>query len=493
MEPTTLQLTDEREGVSPSLLVVSDEYPSDTPGSQVLAAAANLAPPDRLGHLWLNFSRIAAYDEAPLPVIVRGEGIYVYDENGREYIDGISSLFTSQLGHGQAKLAEAAFEQMRTLAYFPLWTYAHPKALELADRLAALAPGDLNHVFFTTGGAEANETAWKLARQYFKLTGHPTKTKVISRHLAYHGTAMGALAITGLSSMKDDFEPLVPGALKVPNTNFYRAPVHEDDEYAFGQWAAAKIEEAILEAGPENVALVMIEPVQNAGGCYTPPPGYLAAVREICDRHNVLLAFDEVICGFGRLGWYFAASRYDVTPDIITCAKGLTSAYAPMGAMIASDRIYEPFKSGTTSFLHGYTFSGHPVSSAVALANLDLFEELSVLKNVRANEEYFRHSLEQLYELDIVGHVRGAGYFYAVELVKDRTTKETFNDEESERLLRGFLSGALYDAGLICRADDRGDPVVQLAPPLTTTREQIDEIVARLRRVLTAASAHMAA
>jgi hypothetical protein len=354
--------------------------------------------------------------------------------------------------------------------------------------LAELAPGELNRVFFTTGGAEANETAWKLARQYFKLTGHEQKTKVISRSLAYHGTAMGALSITGLAEMKEVFEPLVPGAVKVPNTNFYRAPVHADDEYAFGQWCADQLEAAIVAEGAETVALVMIEPVQNAGGCYTPPPGYLERVRDICTRYNVLLAFDEVICAFGRLGYFFAAERYGVEPDIITCAKGLTSAYAPIGAMIASDRLFEPFGSGTTSFLHGYTFSGHPVSCAVALANIKAFADLGVLDNVKANEAYFRAALESLYDLDIVGNVRGAGYFFAVELVKDKATKETFNADESELLLRGFLSGALFDAGLICRADDRGDPVVQLAPPLTTTRAEIEEVVARLRSVLVRAA-----
>ena len=436
-------------------------------------------------HLWMNFTRMSSYDEdSPMPLIVRGEGSYVWDSSGKRYLDGISSLFASQLGHGRVELAQAAAAQMQELAYFPLWTYAHPRAIELATKLASLAPGDLNRVFLTTGGAEANETAWKLARQYFKLIGRPEKTKVISRQIAYHGTAMGALAITGIESMKTVFEPLVPGAFKVPNTNFYRAPVHHDDEEAFGAWCAQAVEDMILAEGPETVAAIFVEPVQNAGGCFTPPPGYFARLREICDRYEVLLVADEVICGFGRLGYWFASERYDIRPDIITCAKGITSAYAPLGAMIASDRLMEPFLEGTTSFLHGYTYSGHPVACAVALANIKLFEDEQVLEHVRRCEPVFRKMLEELYELPIVGDVRGDGFFFAVELVKDRQTKESFNDEESERLLRGYLSSALFEAGLICRADDRGDPVIQLAPPLSSSLEELAEMVAIIRRVL---------
>ena len=441
---------------------------------------------DASRHLWLNFARMGSYGPSNrVPIIVRGSGSKVYDDQGREYLDGISSLFTTQVGHGRRELAEAAFRQSSELAYFPLWTYAHPRAVELAELLCRYSPEGLNRVFFTTGGAEANETAWKLARQYYKLIGKTNKTKVISREIAYHGTAMGALAITGLNDMKVPFEPLVPGAIKVPNTNFYRAKMHPDDEVAFALWCANDIERAIIEAGPETVAAVFLEPVQNAGGCFSAPREYFVRVREICDLYDVLLVFDEVICSFGRLGYTFAAERIGVAPDIITCAKGMTSAYAPIGAMIAHDRLMEPFLEGTTSFLHGYTFSGHPVSCAVALANLDYIERHGLCERVRSNEGYFRSLLEGLYELDIVGDVRGMGYFFAVELVKDRQTKETFSSEEAERLLRGYLSGALYEAGLICRADDRGDPVVQLAPPLTSSRRELDDMVSILHDVLT--------
>ena len=359
--------------------------------------------------------------------------------------------------------------------------------MELAERLAALAPGDLNHVFFTTGGGEAVESAWKVAKQYFKLTGKPLKHKVISRSIAYHGTTHGALSITGIPGAKQDFEPLVPGAFKVPNTNIYRAPEHGDDPEAFGRWAADQIAVAIENEGPDTVAAVFLEPVQNSGGCFPPPPGYFQRVREICDRYDVLLVSDEVICAFGRLGHTFAAERYGYLPDLITCAKGMTSGYSPIGAMIATDRIMEPFLQGSNSFTHGYTFGGHPVSSAVAMANLDIFDREQLNEHVLATEDQFRGTLEKLLDLPIVGDVRGAGFFYGIELVKDKATKETFDAAESERLLRGFLSGALFEAGLYCRADDRGDPVVQLAPPLICDQSHFDEMEQILRSVFTEA------
>jgi adenosylmethionine-8-amino-7-oxononanoate aminotransferase len=310
------------------------------------------------------------------------------------------------------------------------------------------------------------------------------KHKVISRNVAYHGTPQGALSITGIPDAKMYFEPLVPGTHKVPNTNFYRATEHADDIEAFGRWAADRIAEAIEFEGADTVAAVFLEPVQNSGGCFPPPPGYLERVREICDEYDVLMVADETICAFGRIGEMFASARFGITPDIITTAKGMTSGYSPIGAMIASDRLFEPFKHGTTYFAHGYTFGGHPVSAAVALANLDIFEREGLTQHVRDNEDGFRATLEKLKDLDIVGDVRGAGYFYGIELVKDKVTKETFNDDEAERLLRGFLSKALFDAGLYCRADDRGDPVIQLAPPLTLEQAQFDEIEQILRAVL---------
>jgi hypothetical protein len=434
---------------------------------------------------------MSSYEKGDVPTIVRGDGAYIWDANGRRYLDGLAGLFVVQVGHGRLELAEAAYKQAAELAYFPIWSYAHPKAVELANRLAALAPGDLGRVFFTSGGGEAVESAWKLAKQYFKLTGKPTKHKVITRSIAYHGTSHGALSLTGLPDLKAPYEPLVPSAFRVPNTNFYRAPEHGDDLEAFGRWAADRIAEAIEFEGPSTVAAVFLEPVQNAGGCFPPPPGYFQRVREICDEHDVLLVSDEVICAFGRLGGYFGADVYGYQPDIITCAKGMTSGYAPLGAMIASDRLFEPFATGTASFAHGYTWGGHPVAAAVALANLDVFEREALNEHVTENSPRFRATLEKLLDLPIVGDVRGDGYFFGIELVKDKSSRETFDDDESERLLRGFLSKALFDAGLYCRADDRGDPVIQLSPPLVCDQKHFDEIEQILRAVLTEAWSHI--
>ena len=439
-------------------------------------------------HMWLHFTRHSSYANADVQIITRGEGQYVYDSRGKRYLDGLAGLFVSQIGHGRVELAEAASRQAAELAYFPLWSYAHPRAIELAERLANYAPGDLNRVFFTTSGSEAVESAWKLAKQYFKLTGQPSRYKVLSRAIAYHGTSHGALAITGLPDIKFPFEPLPAGGVRVPNTNFYRAPRFvADDLEAFGQWAADEIERAILREGPASVAAVYLEPVQNSGGCFPPPPGYFQRVREICDEYGVLLVSDEVICAFGRLGYMFGCERYGYQPDIITFAKGVTSGYAPLGGMIVRDHLMEPYLHDQTSFLHGVTFAGHPVSCAVALANLDVFEKEDLLGNVRSHEGAFRATLEKLSDLPIVGDIRGDGYFYGIEMVKDKATRETFDDAESERLLRGFLSHALFDAGLICRADDRGDPVIQLSPPLTCTQEHFDEMEQILRSVLTQA------
>jgi adenosylmethionine-8-amino-7-oxononanoate aminotransferase len=438
-------------------------------------------------HLWLHFSRMGAYDEAhDIPIIARGEGCYVYDEHGKRYLDGLSALFCVNIGHGRHDVAQAGADQARELGFFTTWSYAHPRAIELAARIAGLAPGDLNRVFFTSGGGESVESAIKLVRHYHKLTGHPNKTKIIARETAYHGTTLGALAATGITNLRQPYEPFMPGGCHVPNTTLYRLAPGYGAENLVESFA-----QRIEFEGADTVAAVIVEPVQNAGGCLTPPDGYFQRLREICDEHDVLLISDEVICSWGRLGEYFGADRYGYEPDLITTAKGLTSSYAPMGAVIASDRIMEPFLHGTASFAHGFTWGGHPISAAVAMANLDVFEHEGILENVREHEAGFRATLEGLRDIPIVGDVRGAGYFQAIELVKDRETKQSFSKEESETLLRGFLSGELFARGLICRADDRGDPVIQLAPPLIAGPEQFAEIEAVLRPVLEEASERM--
>ncbi|MDX6615013.1 MAG: hypothetical protein QOD60_104 [Solirubrobacterales bacterium] len=430
-------------------------------------------------HLWMHFTRMGSFADADVPIISRGEGAYVYDEHGKRYLDGLSGLFCVSSGHGRTELGEAAAAQVGELDFYTNWSYAHPRAIELAARIASLTPGDLNRVFFTSGGSEAVESAIKLARNYHRERGKGQKIKLIAREIAYHGTTLGALSATGIPALRAQFEPLAPGGCHVPNTNSYRWPADRDP-----LWAAEQIEHRIEFEGPETVAAVILEPLQNAGGCIPPQPGYFDRVREICDKHDVLLISDEVICAWGRLGHYFGCQRYGYQPDIITSAKALTSAYVPMGAMIVSDKVYEPFSSGTSMFAHGYTFGGHPVAAAVAMANLDIYEREDLCGHVLAKEGEFRAALESLRDIPIVGDVRGDGFFHAIELVRDQETKESLEHPEAEELLRGFLSGELYTRGLICRSDDRGDPVIQLSPPLICDTEQFEEIVGVLRPVL---------
>jgi adenosylmethionine-8-amino-7-oxononanoate aminotransferase len=410
----------------------------------------------------------------------------VYDEHGKRHLDGLSALYCVNIGHGRPEPGEAAAAQSKELAFYTNWSYAHPRSIELATRIAELAPGELNRVFFTSGGSEAVETAWKLAKAFHAANDEPRRHKLVARELAYHGTSMGALTATGLTPLRVPFEPLTPGGIHVPNTNSYRWQEDRDP-----LWAADEIERAIEFAGPETVAAVILEPVQNGGGCFVPQDGYFQRVREICDRHGVLLISDEVICSWGRLGYWFGCERFDYQPDMITTAKGISSAYVPLGAVIAADHIAEPFLHGKAAFNHGFTFGGHPVACAVGLANIDIMENEDLCGNVLANEGAFREMLDSLRDLPIVGDVRGAGYFQAIELVKDKDTKETFDHEESEELLRGYLSGELYNRGLICRTDDRGDPIVQLSPPLIAGPQQFEEIEAILRPVLSEASERM--
>jgi adenosylmethionine-8-amino-7-oxononanoate aminotransferase len=439
-------------------------------------------------HLWMHFTPLGQFDDDhPIPMIVKGEGCYVWDDEGRRYLDGFASLFCTQIGHGRADVAQAGADQGATLAYFNNWGYAHPPAVELATLIAEMAPGDLNRVFFTNSGSEAVETAYKLARQYHKLHGKPNKTKLIAREIAYHGTTFGALSATGLTPYREPFEPLTPGSSHVPCTNLYRKPEWQPvEEYS------EAIRRRIEFEGPDTVAAVILEPVQNAGGCLVPPEGYFQRVREICDEYDVLLISDETICAWGRLGTMFGCERFDYVPDILTTAKGLTSGYAPMGCVVVSDKVSAPFlRNDGSTFMHGATWGGHPIAAAVALANLGVFRDEDLIGHVQANEANFKAMVESLSDLPIVGDVRGIGYFWAIELVKDKATKESFNEEESDQLLDGFLSTEFYNRGLICRSDDRGDPVVQLAPPLIAGPEQFAEIEAVLRPVLKEAGERM--
>ncbi len=443
-------------------------------------------------HLWLHFTRMGGYRDGEIPIIVRGDGCYLEDSKGKRYLDALAGLFAVNVGYGFGdEIGKAAHEQLKELPFYTNWSYAHPRAIELAATVAELAPGDLNRVFFTSGGSESVESAWKLARQHYAARGEPQRRwKAIARNVAYHGTTMGALSINGIPALREPFEPLVPGVDHVRNTNRYHRPAEETEE-DFTALLLEELEHTIDAAGPGSVAMVIMEPVQNAGGAFTPPAGYWRGVREICDRYDILLCADEVITAFGRLGHWFGSDRYDIRPDLVTMAKGLSSAHAAIGGVIATDRVMEPFLQGSSIFTHGITFGGHPVMCAIALKNIEIMKRERIVEHVKENEDRFRDTLAQLLELPIVGDLRGTGFFYALELVKDKETRETFSDEESEWLLRGFLSKRLFEAGLICRADDRGDPVIQISPPLVAGQEEFDKIASILGEVLSEAWAEL--
>ena len=439
-------------------------------------------------NLMLHFSKQQVDD---LLVLDRGEGPYVYDTAGRQYIDALSSLFCSQLGYSYGEeMAQAASDQLRRLAFNTTWGTAHPPAIELAERISGLAPADDYRVFFTGGGSESVESAWKLVREHFIATGQPQRTKAIARRTAYHGVTLGALSFTGVPPFKDGFgEPPITVS-HVANTNAFRAP-DADDPAAFCRRLLTEVEDAIVTAGADEVALIIAEPVQNAGGCLTPPPGYWAGLRTLADRYGALLMADEVITGFGRIGEWFAVSRDGVAPDLISVAKGLTSAYAPMGAMLARDRVVAPLVEQGKVFRHGITFGGHPLSATLASKSIEIIERDRVLENVRAQAGPLEGRLAHLLDLPIVGDVRGAGFFWAMELVKDDDNAR-FDQGERNELLRSYLPRRLREAGLIARCDDRGDAVLQIAPPLISDSDLLDDIVARLTDVLRDAGKHMA-
>ena len=442
-------------------------------------------------HLMLHFTDMSAVMADGVTIIDRGEGSHVFDVDGNRYIDGLSGLYCANIGHSHGEeIAVAASEQMARLPFTSNWTVAHPPAIELAAKIAELAPPGLERVFFTSGGAESVESAWKLAVQWHQANGEPARRKVIARRDAYHGVTMGALAMTGLEDCRTPFEPFGVPAVHVANTNAYRHP-EGADEARLRDALLAEVEAMIEREGAGTVAMLIAEPVQNAGGCLVPPAGYWQGLREICDRHGILLVSDEVICAFGRIGTWFGAERLGYVPDMITFAKGLTGAHFPMGGLLISDRVAAPFLEGRGEYLHGITFGGHPVGSAVALASIEVFEREGVLANVMANEPVLEAGLNGLRDIPIVGDVRGIGYFWAIELVRDQATRETFEGPAAEWLLKDVLSKELWGRGLICRLDDRAEPIVQIAPPLVTDAALIEEIVATLREALTVATGRM--
>jgi len=416
----------------------------------------------------------------PIPM-VRGEGIYFWDADGKRYVDMNSQLMCVNIGHGNRRVIDAIKRQADELAYAGPGM-ASPVRARVGKMLADLTPGDLNRFFFTLGGAEANENAIRIARM---VSG---RQKIMARYRSYHGATLGAISLTG-EPRRWANEPGLPGVVRFFDPYKYRSHSFRegDSDEMFTRRCLDEIEEIIAYEGGQTIAAIFIETVTGTNGIIVPPDGYIQGLRQICDRHGIFLVCDEVMCGLGRTGRWFAADHWNVVPDMITMAKGLTSGYSPLGGVICSDRIAEPFLEPGSSFLHGITFGGHPVSCAVALANLDIFEREHLLEHVTEHAPGFRERIDGLTDLPIVGEVRGMGYFLGIELVRDPDTKDSFTDAESEELLRGFLSPRLYDAGLICRADDRGDPVLQLSPPLIADEAEFDTIEAILRSVLTEA------
>jgi adenosylmethionine-8-amino-7-oxononanoate aminotransferase len=434
-------------------------------------------------HLWQHFTR--AVDTRI--VVERAEGCYIWDSEGNRYLDALAALYCVNIGYGPwPEIAEAAAKQLERLPFFTNWVgFATPPSLELADKLTKLVPIDVGRIFFVGGGSEAIESALKVARQYHRLRGEPSRHKFVSRRSAYHGTTLGALSINGSPGLRSQFEPLLSGCLRAPMPYRYRCPYCSDEPECTLQ-CADEIDAIIRNESPDTVAAVILEPVQNSGGSITPPPGYFERVREICDQHGVLLVADEVICGFGRIGDWFGCTRYGIEPDMMTMAKGITSAYAPLGALVASPKVIEPFfAEPTRAFTHGITFGGHPLSCAIALANLEIMEREDLIGHVQRHTSEFRARCQALVdEHPMVGDLRGDGFFWSLELVKDKETKATFTPDERDELIKGFLTPRARELGVYMRFDDRAETAAQFSPPLVAGPAEFEEMTAVLRQVL---------
>jgi len=434
-------------------------------------------------HLGPHFTRKDTW-ESEFPVFVRGEGSYLYDTTGQRHLDGLAGLFCVNMGHGRADIAKAAADQVGTLAYASNWGSAHVPAIEAATLIAELAPGDLETTFFVNSGSEAVETALKFARQYHRSQGAPERTKIISREMAYHGTTMGALSITQLPKIKDPFGPLLPGIRSVPNTLGFVG----DCGHATELDCITEVEAVILEEGPETIAAVFAEPVQNGRGALVAPDGYWPALRALCDKYGILLVSDEVICSFGRLGHWFGHGVTGVVPDMITFAKGSTSGYAPLGGMIVREQLvtelYDSPKGGT--FTHGATWGGHPVSTAVAVANISAMRDEKVLENVATHGPKLRDALNSLKDAHrCVKDVRGTGFFYAIEMMADNHSGRELTDAESLTVLREVLPEAFRRTKVILRGDDRGAPMLMISPPLVADEEVLSELLHGVDAMLT--------
>ena len=429
-------------------------------------------------NVWLHFFQMGHFSStnARPTILVRGEGSRVWDQDGNEYIDGLSGLFTVNVGYGRREIIEAISAQLSEIAYVSPFSFPSLPLIDLSARLAAISPtGPRSRVFLTTGGSDAVETALKIAKVYQRRRGFADRTKIIARRVSYHGTSMGALSVNGVTSIRNGFGPLVPGARHVPLPYRFRCDYCAEHSACQGV-CVDEVERLIEFEGPETIAAIIMEPVQNSGGAIVSPPGYLQRIRQICDHYGIVMIMDEVICGFGRVGDWFGSTAMGVSPDIITCAKGITSGYAPLGAAIVRDTIADVFVSENDAdkFMHGITFGGHVASCAAALANLAIIEREHLLERAREMGAYLmRELIAAVGDHPNVGEVRGMGMFMAVELVRDRTTRESLDEER----LMVWLSDQLKQRGLICRADDRLEPVIQLAPPLILTRDEADRCV----------------
>jgi adenosylmethionine-8-amino-7-oxononanoate aminotransferase len=435
-------------------------------------------------HLMPHFTKGAAWRNDNLLVMKRGEGCYVLDSEGTKYLDGLAGLFCTNLGHGRADLSAAAIEQMDTLAFYPTWGFANEPATNAAKMIAEEAPGDLDEVFFVSSGSEAVESALKFARNYHLSQGDDQRYKVISREWAYHGTTLGALAVTGIPKFREPFLPMLwDGVRRVRNTFGDTVP---EGTPASELESVKAVEAMIVAEGPETVAAVFAEPVQNGRGAVVPPEGYWQELRRICDKYGVLLVADEVINSFGRLGHFFASIRYDVVPDMITFAKGVTSAYQPLGGVVIRKPLVEAiWDSPMGSFVHGSTFGGHPVATAVACATIQAMRTEDVPGHVLRNEGYLSDGLNALADRhDCVREVRGTGYFYAIELMADSTHDRDLSDGQAAALQSSVLTQFLRDAKLLVRPDDRGATMLTISPPLVADKMVLDDLLDRADEVL---------
>jgi len=443
-----------------------------------------------LEHLWFHVTPPAALS-APggMLIFTKGDGCYLTDISGRTYLDALSGgAFVTNIGHGRKEVAEAYAAQAAELAYVTPYNFAAPPTIALADKIAELAPGDLNRTFFTSGGSEAVETALKIARQYHWLNGEPKRSKVISRRGSYHGATYYGMSISGASHDFNSkiFEPLAPGCIQVPWHNCYRC------EYRLTYpscdlLCAHMLERAIVHEGPETVAAIIAEPVPAAATIHIPPAEYLPMLRRIADKYGILLILDEVINGFGRTGKMFASEHWNVLPDIMTVAKGITSGYAPMGAAIASSKIVAKFSAaaGRESGLnHVFSFGGHAAAAAAALKNIEIIEREKLVENATAMGAYLLEGLSQLRKHPIVGDVRGLGLLAAVELVKSKDTRAPFPPEDQ---MPARITAHLRELGVLARTYQ----VVEFGPPLTVTRKEIEMIVDAMEKTIVWYAAQM--